>query len=84
MEYMSTFLSEFASSKTLTLAVTASLIDTSTGEIVWTGEASHSEPLTSSGPSTDAAIAEQQAMDLAIRPIVQKLTASLRDAKLFS
>jgi len=70
--------------ESVALAITASLIDTSTGEIVWTNEASHNAPLGSAGRGTRAEVAEQRAMDSAIKPVVQKLVASIRDANLLS
>jgi hypothetical protein len=69
---------------TLVFSMTASPIDTLTGEVLWTGEASHDEVLVLSGPGSSNAAAEQKALDIAMDRVVQKLVASARDATLFS
>lgn len=68
----------------LVFTMTASLFDTSSGEVIWTGEASHNEALQISGKGSPNAAAEQKALDIAMSRVVQKLVASCRDANLFS
>lgn len=55
------------------------LSDTSTGETVWDDEARHEEPdpTTRTGGSED-----ERVFDYAMRPVIQKLTASLKAADL--
>ncbi len=68
----------------LVFSMTASLIDTSTGEVVWSSEASHDEALRSNIMARPIGMAEQKALDIAKARVVQKLVASCRDANLFS
>jgi len=67
-----------AHGRMLGLRLTAKLIDTSTGEVAWTDEALHE-----SGAARDIATPNSKpTFDKVMKPVIQKLTASLKAADL--